>query len=95
MSAYSNLVGMYSTYDNRTLPDEQIGWPVNYSPIPVHTVDGNTDYVCDICIYIFEYILQLLNTQAECPVADAAQHAWYNSADVLKIEADHSVCYIC
>ncbi|CAI4232821.1 unnamed protein product [Auanema sp. JU1783] len=47
ISAMSNLIGMYSNQQNRVgidYPDVQ-GWPANYVPIAVHTVDDDSDYI--------------------------------------------------
>ncbi|GMS98177.1 hypothetical protein PENTCL1PPCAC_20352, partial [Pristionchus entomophagus] len=49
ISAYSNVAGMYSGFGvpgkNFPTKDAVPDWPANYVPIPVHTVDVNTDFV--------------------------------------------------
>ncbi|VDM54053.1 unnamed protein product [Angiostrongylus costaricensis] len=49
VSAMSNMLGMYGQHDGSSqagvdYPD-QIGWPAGYVPIPVHTIDFNTNHV--------------------------------------------------
>ena len=51
MSAYSNLVGIYSSSKNLTLSDNYFlsnDWPESlpWEPIPVHTVPKSIDHVC-------------------------------------------------
>ncbi|VDK47951.1 unnamed protein product [Cylicostephanus goldi] len=50
ISAMSNLMGMYSYNNNASIegtdyPKNLTGWPQGFIPIPVHTVDHNTDFV--------------------------------------------------
>jgi hypothetical protein len=51
MSAYSNLVGLYSSPENIQLPEYFFlsnVWPevLPWQPIPVHTVPKSIDHVC-------------------------------------------------
>jgi hypothetical protein len=46
VSAYSHLVGLYST-SNGTYPSVQ-NWPTKFSPIPVHTVVDKTDSLLNV-----------------------------------------------
>jgi hypothetical protein len=51
MSAYSNLVGLYSSSENLQLPENFFlsdDWPevLPWQPIPVHTVPKSLDHVC-------------------------------------------------
>uniref|UniRef100_A0A0K0DRC0 acid phosphatase n=1 Tax=Angiostrongylus cantonensis TaxID=6313 RepID=A0A0K0DRC0_ANGCA len=56
ISAMSNMLGMYGQPDGSSRAEidypNATGWPVGYVPIPVHTIDFNTDHVChSFCIY--------------------------------------------
>ena len=73
MSAYSNLAGMFPMGDVETYPKDLKAWPGQWSPIPVHTVDVDTDYVSDLSQFVLN-VLQLLNAGADCKAADAAQN---------------------
>ncbi len=51
MSAYSNLVGLYSSSKNIQLSEDLVrsnDWPevLPWEPIPVHTVPKALDHVC-------------------------------------------------
>ena len=50
ISAYSNMIGMYgqSNYGNQAqvdYPNATDGWPSGFVPVPIHTVDHDSDYV--------------------------------------------------
>lgn len=55
MSAYSNLVGLYSSPENIQLPEDFVfpnTWPktLPWEPIPVHTVPKHLDHVCHFLV---------------------------------------------
>ena len=44
MSAYAHLAGFYSDSMN-TYPTSTGAWPTHWTPVPVHTVEEETDHV--------------------------------------------------
>ena len=47
MSAYSQLAGFYANSVN-SYPASNGLWPTHWTPVPVHTIEEQTDYVSQI-----------------------------------------------
>ncbi|PAV84180.1 hypothetical protein WR25_02827 [Diploscapter pachys] len=82
ISAYSNMIGMYgqSNYGNQAqvdYPNATDGWPSGFVPVPIHTVDHDSDY--------------LLNTDVYCPLRDKWWDAAKKSAEVQNFTNSPSV----
>nr|CDJ80661.1 Histidine acid phosphatase domain containing protein [Haemonchus contortus] len=84
LSAMSNLLGMYGQNDGNAIPDHdypsEVGWPIGFVPVPIHTVENHIDYV--------------LNPYADCERRDQLWgmaktspevHAFTNRPDVVAL----------
>ena len=77
MSAYSNLIGLYPTSEEKLdqllfeLEKDENKWPedIPYQPIPVHTVSQSIDYVYFTLFFFFsfeEFSLKVMGV-SQCP----------------------------
>ncbi|PAV67011.1 hypothetical protein WR25_18364 [Diploscapter pachys] len=75
ISAYSNLAGMFAEGVNGTDYPDYFRWPHDWTPIPVHTVDVDQDYIG--------------NVFAPCPRADELFNQAISSPEYRKVEEEN------
>ncbi|CAJ0585598.1 unnamed protein product, partial [Mesorhabditis spiculigera] len=75
ISAYANTAGMFSGGEKGTDYPTYGRWPTNWTPVPVHTIDVDTDHVGNIF--------------APCKRAEELDEQLRNSKPFKKLEADN------